>query len=41
MNSSPQPVLRAHHIAKSFKDDSESGRLDILTDVNLDIGKSK
>ena len=41
MNSSPHPVLRAHHIEKSFKDDSESGRLDILIDVNLEISKSE
>ncbi|WP_340105706.1 ABC transporter ATP-binding protein [Rhodohalobacter sp. 8-1] len=41
MTSSPQPVLRAQNIAKSFKGDSESGRLDILTDVNLSIGKSE
>jgi lipoprotein-releasing system ATP-binding protein len=35
------PVLKAQHIEKSFKDDSESGRLEILTDVNLEIGKSE
>lgn len=41
MTSSAQPILQAQNIAKSFKDDSESGRLDILTDVNLQIGKSE
>lgn len=41
MTSPQQPVLRAHHIEKSFKDDSDSGRLEILTDVNLEIGKSE
>jgi len=41
MTSPLQPVLRAHHIEKRFKDDSESGRLEILTDVNLEIGKSE
>jgi lipoprotein-releasing system ATP-binding protein len=41
MNSSHQPILRAQHIAKSFKSDSDSGRLEILTDVNLEIGKSE
>lgn len=41
MTSPVQPVLRAHHIEKSFKDDSDSSRLEILTDVNLEIGKSE
>lgn len=41
MNSHLQPVMRAQHIEKSFKDDSDSGRLEILTDVNLEIGKSE
>lgn len=41
MTSPAQPVLRAEHIEKSFKDDSESGRLEILTDVDLEIGKSE
>lgn len=41
MTSSQQPVLWAHHIEKSFKSDSDSGRLEILTDVNLEIGKSE
>ena len=39
--TSSLPVLKAQHIEKSFKDDSESGRLEILTDVNLEIGKSE
>jgi len=41
MNSSHQPILRGQHIAKSFKNDSESGKLEILTDVNIEIGKSE
>lgn len=41
MNTTVQPILQAQNIAKSFKDDSESGRLEILTDVNLQIGKSE
>jgi lipoprotein-releasing system ATP-binding protein len=41
MTSEQHPILQAQHLAKSFKDDSESGRLDILTDVNLEIGKSE
>jgi len=41
MRPQPHPVLQAQHIEKSFKDDSESGRLEILTDVNLTIGKSE
>src|SRR6056297_534274 len=41
MTPQPHPVLQAQHIEKSFKDDSESGRLEILTDVNLTIGKSE
>src|SRR6056297_2014115 len=41
MTSLLQPVLRADHIEKRFKNDSESGKLEILTDVNLEIGKSE
>jgi lipoprotein-releasing system ATP-binding protein len=41
MTPEQQPILQAQQLAKSFKDDSESGRLDILTDVNLEIGKSE
>ena len=41
MTPEQHPILQAQQLAKSFKDDSESGRLDILTDVNLEIGKSE
>lgn len=41
MTSSHESILRAEHISKSFKTDSESGRLEILTDVNLTIGTSE
>lgn len=41
MTSSHKPILRAENISKSFKTDSESGRLEILTDVNLEITSSE
>lgn len=41
MTSSQKSILRAEHISKSFKTDSESGRLEILNDVNLTIGTSE
>lgn len=41
MTSSHEPILRAENISKSFKTDSESGRLEILTDLNLTIGTSE
>ena len=41
MNSTNSSVLRCNHIKKSFDSESDKGKLEILTDVNLSVKQSE